>query len=85
MQGWIYSHLVNSIGKCSVDHLDIDSINSLVFCSCCLITKLHPIQRHIYDIEYMAFFSAIVRYKIRVDNTNLPSKQVLTSVLTKLK
>ncbi len=67
MQGWIYSHLVNSIWKCFVDHFGIDSINSFVFCSCYLMTKLHPIQHHICDIEHMAFFSATARYKIRVD------------------
>ncbi len=62
--GSIHSHFVHLISNSTVDHFDIDSINALIFCTGCLMAKLHLIHHWIsYDVEYIAFSSSNNRYK----------------------
>ncbi len=50
--GPIHSHFVHSISNSTVDHFEIDSINALIFCTGCLMTKMRCIRhRMIFDIE----------------------------------
>ena len=50
--GSIHSHFVRSISNSTVDHFEIDSINVLIFCTGCLMTKMQCIRHHmIFDVE----------------------------------
>ena len=62
--GSIHSHFVHLILNSMADYFDIDSINTLIFCTGSLMTKLHLNQHQIsYDVKYIAFLSLNNRYK----------------------
>ena len=63
--GLIHSHFtIGMISNSTVDHFDIDSISTLLFCTDgCLMTKMHHIRHWIsYNVKCIAFSSSNNRY-----------------------
>ncbi len=66
--GFIHIHFVHwsQIPNSTVNQLDIDSINSLVFCNDCLMTKFAPystLDCILYDVESITFSLLSICYK----------------------